>query len=39
MLFDEPVTAMQVAMDEAGPRMWAACGGDVYRMPLGNIAT
>ncbi|EPS97496.1 hypothetical protein FOMPIDRAFT_1031921 [Fomitopsis schrenkii] len=37
VLFDEPVAAMQVTMGETGPCMWAASGGDLYRMPLGNI--
>ena len=39
VLFDEPITTMQVTTDGAGPCMWAACGGELYRMPLGRCLT
>ncbi|KAH9841761.1 uncharacterized protein C8Q71DRAFT_738699 [Rhodofomes roseus] len=36
VLFDAPVAAMQVARGDEGLCLWAACGGDVYRMSLCN---
>lgn len=36
VLFDKSIAAMQVTTDESGSCIWAACGGDLYRMALGN---
>lgn len=38
VLFDESVVAMQVATYDTGLCLWAASGGDIYRMPLASSA-